>query len=167
MIPNVSQLILLHHSLLVVMLTELFQILLTGNCSTVQTMKTDFAQYQLRVEVSPAASCHCVMLTSVSEPLGIVKNMWNNGTLWCGEEQSTGPLLCASEEQRRIFVSHVIQVKENLLDASVLRCDETSFSNQNTKDIAIAYRETFFGKCPTKTCFPLILEETAADVQPR
>ena len=129
----------------------------TGNCSSDQSVLLNssdtFSQYQFRVELSQGAPCHCVTLASISHSLGIVQEEWNNGTFWCGEEQPSGPMLCASEHSSRFFISRVVQIEQQL--PSTLTCAGAKFSTSNTQTLAVAYSKTFFGTCPSKdTCFP-------------
>ena len=143
--------------------------LYSGNCSYDQNVvfnsNNTFSQYQFRVELSQGASCQCVTLANISHSLGVVQQEWNNGTFWCGEEQPLGPLLCASEHNSRLFVSRVVQIKDQQ-PPSTLTCDKVKFSTTNTKNLAVAYKNTFFGTCPSNnTCFPGKVVEQIKDAR--
>ena len=136
----------------------IFYSICAGNCSSDQSVLLNssdtFSQYQFRVELSQGASCHCVTLASISHSLGIVQEEWNNGTFWCGEEQPSGPLLCASEHLSRFFISRVVQIEQQQLPSTLTCAGAKLFSLLNTQTLAVAYSKTFFGTCPSKgACF--------------
>ena len=99
--------------------------------------------------MTPASSCHCVSLTSITQPFGSVLTAWENGDFWCGNSQ---PLLCAADDKVSRFLSRVVTVTDN----SIAACDSNHLSSYNTTSLAVAY-DGVFGTCPEtqQQCFPL------------
>ena len=128
-----------------------------GNCTIPLNSNAEAGMlYQFRVELSPAASCWCVMVT-----VDITKDL-DGSKFNCGTNQPTGLMLCAEQNQTTSFLSMVEKVQNpsgTILEGKLQNCNDIQFSTHNSKDIAIAYQNTIEQSMSCQnTCsmFPLI-----------
>ena len=114
--------------------------------------------YQFRVELNPAASCWCVMITVNvgSDSIRVFGSDFN-----CGRDQPNGSMLCAEQYRMSSFLSMVVikrEVEPGIFDFEKKECSAVEYSTYNSKDIGIAYQNTFQPLACQNTCstFPLI-----------
>ena len=129
----------------------------TGLCSCTgdSFMVDPNTQYQFRIQLSRAPSCHCINAGDFTNQL--IELLSLATTLdWYHEESNqiiTVPdaNLCPSDNYTtNTFLSPILQHNSQLSP----ECNSDTFCPHNTTDLAVAYKETFANNCTTERCFP-------------
>ena len=126
----------------------------TCNCTTEPTFDTVAREYQFRVQLSAASSCHCVKVYNVNSALQNVFHTHNTITKWCTEDfnETNTSLLCATENKTSTILSPLLNA-----NTTVGQCSSNNmYADQNTTDIAVAYNHTVFSSCSLSHCIPFM-----------
>ena len=124
------------------------------NCTTEPSLDTVAREYQFRVQLSVASSCHCVNVANVNSALQIFFVTSNPITNWCTEDFNviSTSLLCATENKTSTFLSPLLNA-----NATVVQCSNNNmYADQNNTDIAVAYNHTVFSSCSLSHCIPFM-----------
>ena len=126
----------------------------TCNCTPEPSLDTEDREYQFRVQLSAASSCHCVDVTNVNEALRNVFQTTNIITKWCTKDFDiiNNSLLCATENKTSTFLSPLL----NANTAADQCSNNNMYADQNTTDIAVAYNHTVFSSCSQSHCIPFM-----------
>ena len=148
---------LLHTATCYLLVVTLILILLsigTCNCTPEPSLDTEAREYQFRVQLSAASSCHCVDVTNVNCALNNVFKTANVITNWCTEDFDVrnNSLLCATENKTSTFLSPLL----NANTAAVHCSNNNVYAGQNTTDIAVAFNHTVFSSCSQSHCIPFM-----------
>ena len=113
-------------------------------------------QYQFRIQLSRAPSCHCINAERFTNQL---ITLLSGGGSWYHEKSNqiiTVPdaNLCPSENYTtNTFLSPILQHISSNSQLSP-ECNSDTFCPHNTTDLAVAYKEKFANSCTTERCFP-------------
>ena len=110
-------------------------------------------QYQFRIQLSRAPSCHCINAECfTNQIISSGRGSWyhekSNQTIAVPDAN-----LCPSENYTtNTFLSPILQhINNSQLNPE---CNNDTFCPHNTTDLAVAYKETFANNCTTEHCFP-------------
>ena len=130
----------------VVYTCKFVELFFLGNCSTSQTLLHQIQTntvYQLRVQLSPAHSCHCVTLRT--------DQLFNGFLDWCVQPITNTPNKFCATENISTYISKPGVIRPPFEN---VECSH-SFVMQNTMDTAVAY-QGMFSCCSESQClFPL------------
>ena len=127
------------------------------NCTGDSFMADPNTQYQFRIQLSRAPSCHCINAGDFTNQLITLLSLLSNVLDWYHEESNqiikvsagSNANLCPSDNTTSTFLSPILQRL-----SITQQCNSDTFCPHNTTDLAVAYKETFANNCTTERCFP-------------